>query len=274
MSEPRVSDVVAKTFAAVGFLFGVASLFNYYNIFAHQGIYPVLEALVAKYREVVHVVFAPIDPPLRALAHWLAGLFHVRMDVQPYWKDVFVPIGLYFASTARATHGADRGWYRNALFFCGIIVALISSIFLASLGAKLSLAPALATLTAAVVLYELLSYALLLLLVEEAKRQSSPGFWRYVLERPLPSVVLGLAAMAAFSFSAANDENAAAFALIFFVLLLGLRSMALAVIFAAENRGGWTGGFRERLFRSRSWILGVLVVVTILTATLGVTWGG
>lgn len=274
MSEQKLSDVMARPFAVIGFIFGVISLLNYYDIFAAQGIYPVLDALVASYRELVQFVFGPLDAPLAALVRLIAGLFQISVDVQPYWKDVFVPIGLYFASSARATHGSGRATYRNALFVCGIAIALIFSLFLASLGEELSPTRALATLTTGVVFYELLSYALLLVLVEKAQRQSSPGFLRYVIERPIPSVLLGLLAAAIFSLGPANSENAAAFALIFFILLLGLRSIVLAIIFAAENRGGWEGRFHARLFRSRSWILGVLVVATIIAATLGVAWGG
>jgi hypothetical protein len=187
---------------------------------------------------------------------------------------VFVPIGLYFASSARATHGAERATYRNALFLCGIVLALFFSVLLASFGAELRPAPALATLTTGVVLYELTSYALLLLLVNKEQRQSSPGFARYLLERPLTSIALGLLTTAVSSIGFADTENTATFALIFFILLLGLRSMVLAIIFAAENRGNWPGKFWDRLFRSRSWILGAAVVVTIVVASLGVAWGG
>lgn len=268
------SGMAANTLCVVGFLFGVASLLNYYSVFAHQGMYPLLEAPIASYRTLVHTVFGFLDVPLEIFANYIAGLFQLRVDVQPYWKDVFVPIGLYFASTVRATHGASRATYRSVLFLCGIVIALVFSIFLASFGAELRVAPALATLTFGVVVYELISYALLLLLVDKEERQSSPGFWRYLIERPLPSIALGVLATAVSSVSFANNENRAAFALIIFILLLGLRSMALAIIFAAENRGGWTGKFRERLFRSRSWLLGVWVVVTIAVATLGVAWGG
>ncbi len=258
----------------VGFVFGVASLLNYYDIFAHQGIYPVLEALVSHYRSAVHSVFGFLDDPLRDLAKFIAGIFNISIDVQPYWKDVFIPIGLYFASSARATHGDGRRAYRTALFVCGIVVALFFSVFLATLGTELSPAPALATLVTGVVLYELISFVLLLLLVNKAERESSPGFLRYLAERPLTSIGLGLLTGVVFSLHFVDEENVTAFALIFFILLLGVRSIALAVIFAAENRGGWPGTFTERLFRSRSWILGVLVVVTIVVATLGVAWGG
>ena len=87
-------------------------------------------------------------------------------------------------------------------------------------------------------------------------------------------LALGMLATGAASLAFADSANTAAFALILFILLLGLRSMMLAIMFAAENRGGWPGNFRERLFRSRSWILGVFVVVSIVVATLGVAWGG
>ena len=275
MSKPGTpSSIVEKTFAAVGFFFGIASLLNYYEVFADQGIYAVLEALVTRYREVVHAVFGFLDRPLEALAAFIAQRLQLHLELQPYWKDVFVPIGLYFANSARATHGANRAAYRYALFACGLIVALFFSMVLASLGAELRLIPALVTLTSGVVVYELFSYALLLLLVQQADRTSSPGFWRYVLERPLSSIALGMLATGAASLAFADSANTAAFALILFILLLGLRSMMLAIMFAAENRGGWPGNFRERLFRSRSWILGVFVVVSIVVATLGVAWGG
>jgi hypothetical protein len=272
--QPTLSGMFNGTLAVVGAVFGVASLLNYYDIFAHQGVLPALEALVARYREVVHAAFGPLDAPVRAVAKLIAGLIDVRIDVEPYWKDVFVPIGLYFASSARATHREGFDAYRYALYLSGVVIALIASVYLATLGATLRLEPALATLVTAVVLYELISFALLLLLVPKESRKGSPGFWRYAIERPLPAVLVGAITLAVFSIGFAREENTSAFALIFFIFLLGVRSMALATFFALENKGGWHGSFRERLFRSRSWILGVLVVATIGVATLGVAWGG
>lgn len=272
MSNLNVPKLISNTFFVVGFVIGVASLLNYYDVYANQGLYPLLETLVGKYREVVQAAFGFLDAPLRALVRFVAGLFDVSIEVQPYWKDVFVPIGLYFASSARATHGDRRRAYRTSLFVVGIFVALSFSVCLATFGAELSPGPALATLVAGVVFYELLAFGLLLLLVEAEQRQSSPEFLRWLLERPVTSIVSGLLATAITRL--ASDANAAAFSLVFFIFLLGLRNMALAIFFAVENRGGWPGKFKDRLFRSRSWILGVLVVVTIIIATLGIAWGG
>lgn len=273
--DPKKSfGIVETTFSVVGAILGVAALLNFFQELADLGIYPVLEDLVARYRHAVYAVFGFLDRPLEAVAQFIASLFDWRLDLRPYWKDVFIPIWLYFANSARATHGDRRATYRYALFFLGIIVALLTSVALAGLGTELKLAPALTALTTGVVLYELISYALLLALVEEKERASSPSFWRYVIERPLPTIVLGLLANLVWPLAFADTENTAALALIFFILLLAVRNIALAIFFAVENSGNWPGKFRDRLFRSRSWRLGILVVVTIVVAAAGVVWGG
>lgn len=266
--------LINRTMLVVGIIFGVSSLLNYYGVFVDQGIYPMFEDMISRYRNAVHSAFRFLDKPLGDFAGFIAGLFRINVELQPYWKDVFIPMWLYLASLANASRADGRTLYRISLFSFGIIFALIFSVILSSQGAKLSPEPALTTLVVGVLLYEIAAYVLLMLLVRKEMRKSAPGFGRYVVEKPLTTITMGLFATVVFSFGFSNNGSVAALALIFFILMLGFRDMALAIFFAVENRGGWDGKFKDRLFRSKSWILGLFIVVVIAVATIGVAWAG
>ena len=154
----------------------------------------------------------------------------------------------------------------------GIVFALFSSVFVATQGTELSSSPALTVLVVSVLLYELVAYVLLLLLVKKEKRASAPGFGRYLVEKPLTTLTMGLLATAVLTLRLSDYESAVALTLIFFIFLLGLRDIALAIFFAVENRGGWNGAFKDRLSSSKSWLLGRMVVIVIIAATAGVVW--
>lgn len=265
-----MSKVISRTMVVIGLVISIASLLGYYDKFIEGGITYVLDDIITAYRNVVYRVFGYFDFPLSVLAAAIARLFELNRELQPYWKDVIIPTWLYFAALATAAKAEGRTTYRVALFIFGAFLALTLSVLLATQGTELSPAPALATLVVGVLLYELAAYALLMLLVQKDKRAAAPRLGRYVLEKPLTTILMGTCATAMFSLGLSNSESVAALALVFFVFLLAIRDMVLAWFFATENRGQWEGSFTERLQKSKSWKLGCYVAIAIVCATGGI----
>lgn len=272
------AKLILATLFVVSFVFSVAGVLSYYDVFLDQGIYPVLEGAVSSYRSAVHQAFSFLDDPLRSLVAWFAQVFRANLELQPYWKDIFVPTWLYFASLAFAARADGRVAYRRALFVFGLLLAFIFSVFVATSSKELSSAPALEALVLSVVLYELGAFVLLLLLVKKMNRASAPNFGTYLIEKPLTTLAMGIiAAMVlqlVLAFEFADYESAIALVLIGFILLLGLRDIALAIFFAVQNRNDWPGSFKDRLFSSKSWLLGSMIVLVILAASAGVVREG
>ncbi|MCP5432756.1 MAG: hypothetical protein H6923_05750 [Alphaproteobacteria bacterium] len=76
-----------------------------------------IQALIDAYHEGIGIVFDPIEPYVRDVAHWLGGLVGWDIHLYPHWRHVFLLSMVLFLAAARVSGGA--GDLRTAALFGG-----------------------------------------------------------------------------------------------------------------------------------------------------------
>ena len=133
---------IASFWASVkflSFLFAVISVVNFFGKGFAIGLTGTISLLITPYRSAIQFVLGWLDPYLGPIVQHLAEKLKVGIKLYPHWKDIIVPVWLYFVANFKTNLGMSReltDWPRKrnriiftaVLFFWGLIISLTVAI--------------------------------------------------------------------------------------------------------------------------------------------------
>lgn len=118
----------SDSFAVLKALFVALSLLALLRHASTHGFSDVLNRVVETYDSTLALLLSPVQPLLADLVAAVSGVFGLDLQLQDFWKHVFVLLTIYFFSRAAGSWGAGQHGTGAFRLCWGVLVALAFSV--------------------------------------------------------------------------------------------------------------------------------------------------
>lgn len=257
-----------------GYLCAVLSLVSLLRLGFDIGLAAPLNKMLEFYVNILQLSFGWADPYLKALLHFIDEHFALNLQLYPHWKQLFVPMWLYFSTGAKAHWDDQRRSLAIWIIVFGFILAFIVSVASSSMPLNTqSMLPFLFSV-ATMILYSSVMTGIMTTYPphKTIRRGVVYSRWRillyYIIAFPLADSFIGIAILLfgnlvrQFAFVSLNLVL-----LFIYIFSLALRNLAVSAWIATFDRAEgqpWIHRFQDIVAHRQ----GLLILSTVVGAAL------
>jgi len=261
-----------NTLKVMSFLAAIVALASYLDTYIQLGVGGVLGKVLEGYRRWLEFFLGPIEPFLRDLLRTIANRLNVQLQLYPHWKELFVPIALYFGRDISTNLSLRRTSFAIVLAFFYLAIAVAVTLAAATFSAA---DPAvIVILFFGFVLGSLANAFWNATLLPVAGQNWTRTFWWHFKTRILVSILLGGAVLFFGAWTIRQGVvGAHVFLLVALLILIALRDILVGLWVAMFRPLPPGMTYQTRLTGLGSFQLGIAVLIVVVGAVVGLMLG-